>query len=150
MLISNDGRALLAVLGLAFASASGCADAGLSVLEPLSRVDPPERAIAIWSAEHHAPSAHCAEHARSARFEVMPPEMLASVCEVSPNAVAGCVYRYDTSGADIALADTPEGEDPLTRLHELLHVLIQCETALADGDSRHRDAVWRHVGQDPT
>lgn len=145
-----EGCTALAAVQLACAFAFACADPGLSVLEPLSRVDPSERAIAIWTAEHREPSTRCAEHARSATFEVMAPDVLAMVCEASPNAVAGCVYRYDTSGADIALADTPEGVDPMTRAHELLHVLIQCETGLVDGDYRHRDAVWRYIGQDPT
>lgn len=139
-----------AVLRFTFVFAIGCANPELSVLAPFSRVDPSERAIAIWTAEHGEPSPRCAEHVRSASFEVMTPELLAKVCESSPNAVVGCVYRYDRSGADIAVADTPEGEDPLTRMHELLHVLIQCGTDLADGDYHHRDRVWRHVGQDPT
>ncbi len=109
--------------------------------------EPAEVALAVWAFEHGPPKAPCAEAARGARFHVMQPRELARTCEARVGAALGCMFRYDSTGADVAIADTDEATGERVRTHELLHVLFHCHDGTGDADYYHRDPIWQHIDQ---
>lgn len=109
------------------------------------KVDPSERAIDIWTAEHGEPTAECAELTRGATIHTADFRVVASTCQdglATVGSVAGCLYAHDVDSADIMVDEDQDSHD--LRTHELLHVLLECAQR-GDGDRGHTDAVWTHV-----
>lgn len=107
--------------------------------------DPSERAIEIWTAEHGAPTAKCADDARATQITSMDTAELARECEQDTlGLVAGCMYQYDAHGAKVAIDEQYMGASHDVYTHELLHVLYFCAHP-GDGNHAHTDAIWSHV-----
>lgn len=118
--------------------------------DPMAAVtDPVEEALRLWESQHGAAQPRCVREMHLTTFVEMHTDEIAAACGFEPDArLAGCMYEYDVHGPEIGLnVDNASGRWQLTRVHEVLHALHQCEAGTTDGDSHHRDVVWSLVGQ---
>lgn len=103
-----------------------------------------EIAAEIFETEHEPLRSQCMADARTAEFVPMDVGALGVQCNTVRGAAEACFYEYGEHGAKMAIL-TASKDSKSVHVHELLHMMLQCQANAADPD--HLDAAWSYVGQ---
>jgi len=127
--------AVLSVLGAGCAGEPGAACEG----------DPAECAQAHWEAvvsKHTQDPAilsdRCVHAVQSAVLTTRADDEMSRLCD---GYAIGCLAHYADDGSQVYLSDSESGQRVNTAVHELLHVILQCESR--NGDIGHKWEGWR-------